>query len=290
MSDVRRHFHKVTMTKYTEPLLAVEQDFIARSIPTDRPGFYDAPAFIAVERSDPSYLNNYARFVHERARSTEYDAHVRKVVPLVTAVYYEQLKKNGRLGACIDISALISRALEQEGIWNFMVKGSLTLTFPAASRIRPQYFWSVDTNEFTAAHAWVAAPPLFVVDVAIQLQPYAGKEAKYLPRIVCEDADTLSSATLIDIVSPEVRAHFSACGIPASKQMHAANPQTPAFVATFPAREVVFEETKLKYIPVATTAPDAPFERISSMSFEGRSGYDVYMNEVRKSIVGADDA
>lgn len=278
------------MASFTEEFSAIHQDFAARKIPTETPGFYDHPAFMAHERTYPKYLNHYARFVHERPRTAEYDAHVRRVVPIVAAVYHDQLKKNGRLGACVDISALISRALEREGVWNFIVKGSLTIRFPSTSGIGTRYFWSVDTNQFVAAHAWVAAPPFFIVDVSARMQPYAGNEKHYLPDVVCEEGERLADATLNDIVAPAVRMQLSARGIPESKQLQHASPSTPAFIATFPTRLVGFEETELKYIPVATTAPDLPFERMQSMSFGGKSGYDVYANEVRAVIRSANGA
>ena len=278
------------MTSFTEDLDAIQRDFLGRGIPIETPGFYDHPAFIAQEGKDPKYLNNYARFVHQRPRSVEYDAHVKRVVPIVANIYHNQLKKNGRLGACVDISALISRALEREGVWNFIVKGSLTITFPPASGIDPRYFWSVDTNKFTAAHAWVAAPPLFVVDVAVRLQPYAGNEASHLPEVVCEEAGVLAKATLNDVVAPIVRMRLSARGVPESKQLQDASPATPAFIATFPTRLVEVQGTKLKYVPVATTAPDLPFEKMRSMSFGGRSGYDVYAAEVRPAFRDANEA
>ncbi len=270
------------MTNFTEDFVAIQRDFLARGVVTDAPGFYDQPAFMAHERANPKYLNNYARFVHERPRSIEYDAYVRKIAPLVTDVYQEELKRNGRLGACVDISALVSRALEREGIWNFIVKGSLTITFPPASHIGAKYFWSFDTNQFVAAHAWVAAPPFFVLDVAVRLQPYAGKEARYLPRIVCEDGERIVRATVDDIVAPEVQMQLSARGIPTSKQLQYASPETPAFIATFPTRLIDFQGTELKYIPVATTAPDLPFEKMRSMSFDGKSGYEVYANKKKR--------
>jgi hypothetical protein len=272
------------MVNYTEDFNSIERDFLAHGIPIDSPAFYDHPAFIAMEATNASYLGNYARYVHDRTRTSKYDKHVLKTVPIVASVYYDKLKKNGRLGACVDISGVISRALEREGIWNFIVKGSLTITFPIASGIRPRYFWSVDTNQFTAAHAWVAAPPFFVVDVAVRLQPYAGKEANFLPDIICDEAKTLGEATLNDIVAPEILGILSARGIPKQQQLQSVSPATPAFVATFPTREINFQDTTLKYVPVAATAPDGPFENMKVLSFDGKSGYEVYVNDVRTAL------
>ena len=119
-----------TMTNFNAPFAEIERDFLVRQIPLNSPGFYDHPSFMEVERGNPSYLNNYARFVHDRQRTPAYDEHVRQTVPIVARVFHEHLKANGRLGACVDISGVLSRALEMEGVWNFVVKGSLTIEFP----------------------------------------------------------------------------------------------------------------------------------------------------------------
>ena len=59
----------------------------------------------------------------------------------------------GRLGACIDLSMVLSRILDAEGIWNYVVKGSLTLTFPRSVQPGPIYFWPIDEGDFQAGQA-----------------------------------------------------------------------------------------------------------------------------------------
>lgn len=272
------------MTNFNAPFAEIERDFLARRIPLDSPGFYDHPNFMEVERGNPSYLNNYARFVHDRQRTPAYDEHVRKTVPIVARVLHQHLKANGRLGACVDISGVLSRALEMEGIWNFVVKGSLTIEFPRKAKITPKFFWSVDTGQFTAAHAWVAAPPYYIVDVAIRLQPYSEGEEEYLPEIICSCAETLTTGTLEDVVSPEVRAYLTTMGIPKTRQLSEANPNTPNFMKVFPARLFKFGETIMKFVPVAATAPDALFKDMRAMSFDGKTGYELYISDIKTAL------
>lgn len=275
------------MTNFTVPFADIERDFKDRHIPLETPGFYDHPNFMEVERRAPRYLNNYARFVHDRPRNPAYDEHVRQTVPVVARVFHEHLKANGRLGACVDISGVLSRALEMEGIWNFVVKGSLTIEFPRKTKITPKFFWSVDSGQFTAAHAWVAAPPYYIVDVAIRLQPYSEGEEEYLPEVVCSSADMLTTGTLEDVVSPEVRGYLTSMGIPKSQQLREASPDTPKFMKAFPARLFRFGETAMKFVPVATTAPDTRFQEMRVMLFNGKTGYELYIRDVKAALTQA---
>lgn len=275
------------MTNLNAPFAEIERDFLARQIPLDSPGFYDHPNFMEVERGNPSYLNNYARFVHDRQRTPAYDEHVRQTVPIVARVFYEHLKAKGRLGACVDISGILSRALEMEGIWNFVVKGSLTIEFPRKAKIMPKFFWSVDTGQFTAAHAWVAAPPYFIVDVTIRLQPYSAGEEEYLPEVICSFAETLTTGTLEDVVSPVIRAYLTSMGIPKTRQLSEVSPNTPKFMKVFPARLFKLGETAMKFVPVATTAPDAQFQDMRAMLFDGKTGYELYASDVKAALAEA---
>ena len=272
------------MTHYTESFKKIREDFLQRNIPIERPGFYDHPKFMAVEKIYPEYLNNYARFVHYRQRSKDYDQLVKKKALIIAKIFHEKLKLNGRLGACIDISGLISRALEEEGIFNFVVKGSLTIDFPKKSKITRKYFWSVASGEFTAAHAWVVAPPLYVIDASVQLQPYSDDEAKHLPNLICSEAPKGPKGTLEDVVAPEVRAYALRMGIPATRVLDRVSPGTSAFMNIFPARVEVYENTTLKFVPVAVTAPDLPFKEMEAMNFNGKTGYEVYKEEIIEQL------
>lgn len=272
------------MTKYHESFQAIQADFLRRGIPIDKPGFYDHPRFLEVERAYPEYLNNYAKFVCERPRDLTYDALVKEKAPVIAKIFHDKLKAHGRLGACIDISGLVSRALEFEGIWNYVVKGSLTIEFPEKSRIVTKYFWSVDTGTFTAAHAWIVAPPFHIIDISIRLQPYSDGEEKHLPEIVCSESESITKGNLDDIVSPEVRQYLASIGVPKNKQLLKASPAASQFIEVFPARFEIFHDTRMKFVPVAVTAPDTAFENMRAMLFENKTGYEIYCQEIRNAI------
>lgn len=278
------------MIHFTEPFEAIERDFVSHGIPVDIPGFYDDPSFIAIEKLNPSIIDNYARYVYERPRSPEYDMYARKVVPLIAREYHMQLKKNGRYGACVDISGLISRALEREGVWNTIVKGALTINFPLLTRIKPSYYWPIDNGVFTAGHAWVVAPPFFVVDVAVQLQPYEKSVTSLLPEMVCDEAVMLTRGAVEDLISPEVRKELSLQGVRPSQHLQFVRPDGESYLNTFHAREIVYKGTTLKYVFFGSTAPDTPFEEITSLQFEGKSGFDIYNEIIRPALATAPGA
>jgi hypothetical protein len=267
-----------------ESARALEKEFSARGIPFDRPGFYDHPAFLAAERDDPTFVKYYARYVHDRARTPDYDQNVRQVVPIVADVYHQALLQDGRLGACVDMSIILSRALEREGIWNYIVKGSLTTIYPAGGNIESHHYWSIDNGTFAAAHAWVAVPPLFVVDLTLRRQPLQPAEEEHLPPLVCDEASRIVQATLDDVVAPETQSRWTTQGMSPAEQLRARHPNEAEFMGVFPARELQFRDTILRYVPVAAGAPDLPFEDTTCILFSGRRGYEVYAKEVSEAL------
>ena len=95
-------------------------------------------------------------------------------------------------------------------------------------------------------------------------------------------ADTLTSGTLEDIVSPEVRAYLTSMGIPKTQQLREASSDTPNFMNAFPARLFRFGETAMKFVP--ETAPDARFQDMRAMPFDGKTGYELYVSDVKAAL------
>lgn len=258
----------------------LEQLFSHHKIDSEKPGFYDDPAFIAAEKNDPLFLENYARFVDTRAFSSEYLALAKVEIPLIASICHQELVADGRLGACIDIGMILSRILEREGFWNYQVKGSMTVKFPQTSGIGNRYFWSYDVlplgqEGFAAAHSWIVAPPFTIVDVAIRQQPYK-KGRELLPDLVMSEIATGAMVTIEDIFSPDFIAFARAKQVPARKMVQTFAPHLRQFSQDFPATEVPFGEIRLVYIPVAIGAPDLPFENMNGSYFNGRLGIELY--------------
>ncbi len=117
------------MVDYSADFQSVLNDFINHNIPIDSPGFYDNPNFINIENKNPTYLSNYAQFVQLRPYSQAYLIQAESTIIQIANLLRHELVSDGRLGACLDVCMVLSRILEREGIWNYLVQGALTLDF-----------------------------------------------------------------------------------------------------------------------------------------------------------------
>jgi hypothetical protein len=257
----------------------LEETFNELDIDSSRPGFYDDPNFLRAEQHDNRFLEKYAEYVRVRNYDSSYQARARAEIPVIVSILFQELMKDGRLGACVDIGMMLSRVLEREGFWNYIVKGSLTLSFVKATGLVRRYFWSYDpagTPGFAAAHAWVVVPPYFVVDVAIKQQPYAeGRDL--LPDCLLDDIGLPAEAKVEDVFSPEFRALASArFGIPTASITLEIEPRLTNFLERFPASHTTVGKVGFKYVPTAIGAPDAPFEQMNNWKVNGRLGIELY--------------
>jgi hypothetical protein len=272
------------MAHFSSSIEKIISDFKKNNIDTSKPGFYDEPNFLKVEQSNPEYLNNYARFVQETCYSSEYLDEARKVIPLIVNELHKELLRDGRRGACIDLSMVLSRILEREGFWNYIVKGSLTVSFPNNSGIGDRFFWSIDHGEFSAGHAWVVAPPFGVIDLTIKQQERDSNESKYFPEFIMSEALAADAAKVEDIISPEVRQHLQSQGLTSSNMIRRVNPVLDKVLTTFKSGTVMHNNTRFKYIPVALGAPDCPLENMNGISNEGMSAIKMYTDLVKPRL------
>lgn len=237
-------------------------------VPTDQPGFCDQDNFLAVEREHPELLNLYAAYVAKRPYDEAYLAKARALIQKAADLMHVELVRHGRLGACVDISGILSRILDREGVWNCGVKGSLTITFPKNSGIMPRYFWSADHGHFTAGHAWLFAPPFTVVDISVKQQPYESEEHRYLPDMVLSEGRTPVAVQTDDIVSPSARREMLSFGVPPDRHLSKVARYVPGIFEAIPPILVPgVHGSKLKYTPVAIHAPDCPLDEMGNMKF-----------------------
>jgi len=257
------------------------EDFANRNIPIDTAGFYDHPNFMKIEEKNASYLSNYAKFVDYRPREQSYDDYVQSTVPLVTKIFHQKFAEHGGLKPDTSVAALVSKTLEKMNIWNYVVKGSMTISFPAESGIDTRYFWSLDHDGFTTAHVWLVVPPFYVVDVALSLHSFSEAETNYIAPLICAEATNIVEAEIEDVISDGYCSHLQNINVQRSDYFAAISPQTEKFIDVFPAREVLLESTRIKYIPVSVSAPDVPFEQMTSIRFEGQTAFELYENEIK---------
>src|ERR1051325_826157 len=182
--------------------------FARFNIDTRLPGFYDSPQFRAEEARNPQFLSLYNDFVVTRTYDAEYRDGVRDRVTKLAQFMSRELHADGRLGACVDASAVAMRILESEGLWCCMFKGGLRIDFPPATNLRAQFFFPLmrPDNPAVAGHAWLVAPPFSIVDLTLSGQPFRSDEQRRLlpPVVLVENAERARPATLTELAEPEL--------------------------------------------------------------------------------------
>lgn len=97
--------------------LDLDRRFSDLEIDRTIPGFYDHPNFLKQERKDPLFAESYAEWVLLRQRSPAYDRRVRETVPKLAEIIEARIIRHDWHGACIAITAIMTRILDKLGIW-----------------------------------------------------------------------------------------------------------------------------------------------------------------------------
>lgn len=268
------------MSPFSATYKELAQDFHNRGIPLHSPGFCDHPLFLSVERNNPHYLNHYAAFVAKQEYDASYLARAKVVIDEAASLLHKELLKNGRLGACVDISAILFRILEEKQIWSCCIKGSLTISFPRKTGINTKYFWSADHGNFVAGHAWLFAPPYTVVDISVRQQPYEHKEKAFIPQLILVAENKPTAVVVEDIVSPSMRLELLSRGVPPHLHLEAAAQFIPHIFCSIPAIDVAgLQGARLKYSPVAIHAPQEKLYNMTNMTFQGLTPWQLYQSK-----------
>jgi len=262
--------------------------FVEHNIPTQKPGFYDHPNFKAIEENDPAFLNCHARFVQQRPRDKAYDDRVKKLVPQIAKTLHQELEAEGRLGACVDLSMVFSRILDEEGIWNYVVKGALVLTFPRSITQNPIYFWPIDVYEGPSkdGHVWVSAPPFDVIDLTVRQQPYPNPAMRgLLEPFILLDRISPVKPERDDIVSAEAQALYllETGNIPPDLHLKI-NPDLPDVFAAFSANEQRVGRVRMRYVPCGFGASEDALGGITNQRWNGRYGFEIYQDLIKGKI------
>ena len=257
---------------------------MAHGIDTKRFRFYDQIAFLARETKDPTFLENYAKWVALRPRDEAYNRHVRDVVPRLTQIVAAALRKDGLQGACVIASDMLTRMLDRLGVWSFGVSGSLTLEIEKANVLGG--LQSVDDKDFPNAvlgHAWVTAPPYRIVDAALALQRLTGDQmGDYLPlHLLIESGAKIVRPSVADVVSARVRARYAIREGALDLKLHyRLEPRLRSFGRDFPALEILSGAVRLRYVPAAVRKTELPLELINAKSGIGRPAIEIWHTDV----------
>jgi len=260
--------------------------FANRGIPTAAPAFYNNPAFLAAEQDDPAFLEVYGAWVRSRARTADYDAHVRRVVPLIADVVGREIARDGQLGVCVDASMMLTKMLEEEGVWCYGAKGALTILAPSLPE--PTHFWMFDETP-AAGHVWVVAPPFEIVDVTLKTQPYERGEAALLPDSVVTEHAELIVPSAEEYVAASIlrRAHARRGLLPSDIHLQI-SPDLARATKAFPSWQVQVGTTTLRYAAGGVTVSDGPsLHAITSRRWNGMLAGELFDEVVRPALRAA---
>lgn len=256
----------------------IEKIFTKMQIPYEAPGFYDHPNFLKEERKNSQFLEIYAAYVYKRQYSDEYLKYAKSTILKISEIFSQALQRNNRLGACIDASNTVSRILDRFGIWNFVIKGCLTMKFPSEANIPDASFWQIDVGKYEAAHAWLFCPPFNVLDLTIKHQPYTLEEAKYLPIFLVNEVKTLGIPQLSDVASPMAIAYLGKVAI--EDQFN----KLLRFQKIINTQDFNVDRTVFKYIPLAMGLSEEPLEQFKNLKLDDLFPYDFYLKNIKNKI------
>lgn len=258
----------------------LETDFTQRGIDFTNPGFFDHPRFVEAERKNPAFLEKYADYIHLRQYSESYYDRARNVIRRAADHLHKELKADGRKGACIDASMVLSGILTREGIWNCMMMGGTRVEFQPSTGLEPRYMQPImeSSNNAKAGHAWVYAPPFRVVDVTIDLQPYARGESQFVTGPLLDEAPVDANYTIDDLVEEDARRFFL---LQRKRRMtlddvYRHDPGIRARISKFGCFSSSLPKAKITYVACAVGAPDAPLEEMRNLILKGKLPHVLY--------------
>ena len=172
-------------------ILELTEVFARLGIPTDKPGFYDHPNFIKRECEYPLFLESYRQFVSYKEFDSSYLDRVREILPSLSQYLFDYLQRDTKLGACADVSAAMSRMLDELGIWNFPTAGGIPIDFPISS--------GIGRSGIPVLVTWLTAPPFQIIDLTIRAQNYNRGEETILAGFVMEETSVCTPTNVIQV-------------------------------------------------------------------------------------------
>jgi hypothetical protein len=258
------------------------KEFTAMGLSLDVPGFYDAPAFVEALHANPELLEHYAKYVAGRSYSPEYLERAERIIRQVGEIYHRELVRDGRLGACIDLSMVLSRVLDRLGVWNYVVKGALTTVYPPESGKPNGYYWPFDHSPAQAGHAWIFAPPFSVIDITLGQQPYEPSDREYFPDVVYAKGFSDVEVGIDDLCSLSIQLEMADQGQPIwNEGFFESRPELARFLREFKPTVVEHRGAEHRFIPVDVGASEWPLEEITALELNGRLGHEIYEREIK---------
>ena len=166
----------------------------------------------------------------------------------------DEIIRDGQLGVCIDASMILSKMLEEEGVWCYAAKGALSVSAPGLNN--PTHFWMID-DEPAAGHVWVVAPQFEIVDVTLQGQLWQRGEAAMLPKTIVLETAKRIRAEADHVMATSVLEREYRCIGPLPSNFHLrAVPGLAQPTKYFPSWEVTVGAATLRYACASLTVSD----------------------------------
>lgn len=259
-------------------------EFTANEISYDCPGFYDHPNFLRKEAQDPLFLFKYGYYVREKAYDDQYKDKVRNELPTIVSILHDELIRDGRVGACVDVSISLSRILDREGIWNYIAKGSVYLEFLAKNDIGPIGLHHYDFNQERTrvspfpGHAWLFVAPYSIVDITISQQPFLTEVRNQIPDYIMTEDTNETDAVSRHIIHNELAAAMRLeRSSPAELLARFGCPNVPSII-----RPEIFETglCRATYTTCEIGASDGTLENTTSLCLSNRYPIQIYEEDI----------
>lgn len=261
----------------------LEHEFSRLGIDYSQPGFHDSPPFLAAEMRDPTFIDRYAQYVEARYYTESEITEAKRKIEIASDVVSKAVKLDGRYGLCVVASGVLSRILDELGVWNFCAKSTLTVTFPASVSSNPQYFYALDHGDFTAPHAIVVAPPFLVVDTTVSAQAYVNPAiSQVLPSLIMQQQFTSFEWSEKDIAAPHVQGALNAMGRSIRSHLQRDNPHMLKIMTSLPARQVDYAGGSLGYVITGVGGYSEKIDKLTHhTNINGKSASELLKEEVR---------
>lgn len=261
----------------------LENWFTQRGMEPSMPGLHDTPAFLQAEQRDSRALNQVARLVEARSYTADELGEAERKIRVAAQVIANRVARDQRQGLCVVASGVLSRMLDELGVWNYTAKSNLTIHFPRSVSPEPRYFYSIDHGQFVAPHAIVVAPPFAVVDVTVKHQFYdEDAMGHWLPPMVMTKETRPYQVTSMELVSPSARAEIRKQGMTVERYLAQEKSDMLELMRHLPSREVALEGGQLAYGVVAVGGYQERLRDLdgANCSIDGLTPIEIYERDV----------
>ncbi len=261
----------------------LENWFTQRGMDPSMPGIHDTLAFLQAEQLDSRALNQVARLVEAKSYPADELGEAERKIRVAAQAIANRVARDQRQGLCVVASGVLSRMLDELGVWNYTAKSNLTIHFPRSVSPEPRYFYSIDHGQFESPHSIVVAPPFAVVDVTVKHQFYdADAMGQWLPQTVMTKEVRPYQVTSMELVSPSVRAELRKHGMTVERYLAQEKSDMLDLMRCLPSREVAFEDGRLAYVVVAVGGYQQRLRDLdgSNCSIDGLTPIEIYEQDV----------